>query len=32
LPLFLAAAMMAVGLALIIVASSRGRDFGTAVE
>jgi MFS transporter, DHA1 family, tetracycline resistance protein len=32
LPLFLAAAMMTVGLALILLASRRGRDFGTASE
>jgi hypothetical protein len=32
LPLYLAAAMMAVGLVLILVASRRGRDFGAVSE
>jgi hypothetical protein len=32
LPLFLAAAMMAVGLALIVFASRRGRDYGAAPQ
>jgi MFS family permease len=32
LPLLLAAAMMVVGLALIVIAASRGRDYGTAPE
>lgn len=32
LPLFLAAGMMVVGLALIVIATRRGRDYGTARE